>query len=122
MKILIIDDEQGILDVVSRSLGRLGYECTNFSDPVKAVDAYKAEDFNIVITDIRMPEMSGIDVLKAIKKQNPAAYVLLLTGYADVDNAIDAVNSGAYAFLRKPLEIKELVDTIKSVEEELNKV
>ena len=119
MNILLIDDEPEVLDSISEALNLIGFPNKKFTNPEDAINKYNLEDFDVVITDIRMPEMSGIEVLKSIKSHNPAAKVIILTGYSDVNDAIEAVNNGAYAFFQKPLDTESFMDTLSEIEEEL---
>ena len=119
MKLMLIDDEMPILESLARALKPTGFECVTFQNSLKALEAYRLGGFDAVITDFMMPEMNGIEVLRAIKAMDSNARVIILTGYADIDNAIAAVNRGAYAFFRKPLEFREFITTLKKIESEL---
>jgi len=120
MKILIIDDEKPILESLTGMLKPGGYEVVSFQKPKEAIDTYKQDSFDLVITDYKMPDMNGIEVLETIKKIDPQSRIILLTGYADIENAIAAVNKGAYAFFRKPLQFDELIKTLERLEGEIS--
>ncbi len=122
MKLMIIDDEMPILESLKMALRPTGYECTVFQNSREAVEAYKREHYDVVITDYMMPEMNGIEVLKAIRESDPEALVIILTGYADIENAIAAVNHGAHAFFRKPLDFRDFMQTLRKIDEQLNGV
>jgi len=117
---MLIDDDLPCINSLKDALVPGGYKCSVFQNPQEGISAFKKQDFDIVITDFKMPEMNGIEVLKEIRKYNPYAYVIMLTGYADIENAIESVNNGAYAFFRKPLNFKELMDTISKITYELS--
>jgi len=119
LRIILIDDDLAVLGSLSEALNLHGYPNRKFSDPQEAVELYKWEKFDVVITDIKMPEMNGIEVLKAVRKHNQDAAVIILTGYADTNNAITAVNEGAYAFFHKPPDLKSLLATLSKIEKEL---
>lgn len=119
MKLLLIDDELACIEAMERTLKPAGHECVLFENPLEALETFKKEHFDVVITDFKMPEMNGIEVLKEIRKLNPNTHVIILTGYANINNAIDSVNSGAYAFFRKPVDVKDFIETISKSEEEL---
>ena len=119
MKLMLIDDEMPILESLARALKPTGYECSIFQNSPVAVDAFRDGDFDVVITDFMMPEMNGIEVLKAIRAKDSEARVIMLTGYADIENAIAAVNNGAYAFFRKPLDFRDFIKTLKKIEQEM---
>jgi DNA-binding NtrC family response regulator len=118
MKLMLIDDELPILESLKQGIKPMGYTCVAFQNPLIALEAYPQGGFDVVVTDFMMPEMNGIDVLKAIKSLHSEARVIILTGYADIENAIAAVNNGAYAFFRKPLNFREFIQTLKKTEEE----
>ena len=118
LKIMLIDDEPEILDCLSAALALKGFPSEQFCNPKAAIETYMSEEFDVVISDFKMPEMNGIEVLKAVRKHDPNAYLIILTGYSDVDNAIAALNNGAYAFFRKPLDINELLQILYKIEEE----
>ena len=107
-QILIVDDEETMRDSCQQILS--GFRC-----PVQVVDTgdkalnlMKKEFFDIVLLDLKMPGLSGMEVLKKIKEDNPETIVIVITGYATVDSAVEAMKSGAYDFLPKPFEPEEL--------------
>ena len=116
MKLLIIEDDLPVAKCLQEYFELAGYECDVFNNPREGVAAYKLGDYQVVLTDIKMPEMNGIEVLEAIRSQDPGARVVIMTGFADVNNAINAVNSGAYAFFRKPLEMDKLKSCLERIE------
>lgn len=79
--------------------------------------AYNPQKYDVIITDMKMPGLTGIQVLKITKAHNPEAKVIIITGYGDVDTAIAAVNNGAYAFFGKPVNIAELMETLEKINE-----
>ncbi len=117
MKLMIIDDETSILKTMKKILEREGHECMVFENALEAVSAFPVVRPDAVITDIKMPVMNGLDVLREIKKSDPSAYIVILTGHADVESAISAVNGGAFAFFRKPPDIEELLNSLAQIEE-----
>lgn len=121
MKLLLIDDDRETLEYLGEILHTIGFTTKQFSDPQRAVEAYRKEHFDVVITDIKMPIMSGIKVLEEVKAYNPKACVILVTGFAELDVAIKAVNHGAFAFFKKPLKSELLLQTLMIVEEKLRR-
>ncbi len=119
MRILIIEDEEAIAGCLSEFLALAGHECRTCLDPEQGVELCRANRYDVVLTDIRMPGLDGLQVLGRIRSCDPAARVILMTGYANVDNAIEAVNRGASAFLRKPLDLREVVATLERIERSL---
>lgn len=121
MKLLLIDDDKETLEYLAEILNTIGFITRQFSDPKRAVETYKEEHFDVVVTDIKMPIMSGIKVLEEIRAYNPKACVILVTGFAELDVAIKAVNNGAFAFFKKPLKSEQLLKTLMQVEEKLRR-
>ncbi len=120
MKIMLVDDELPILESLKSALRPTGYECEMFQSSPRALEEYSRSQYDVVVTDFMMPVMNGIELLKAIKEVNPDAYVIILTGYADIENAIAALNHGAYAFFRKPLDFRDFIITLQKIEEHMN--
>ncbi len=102
-KIVIIDDEQDILDTLARFLQRSDkFEIVTFSNPKIALDDVKKGMFDLVLLDIMMPQMNGLDFLKEIKETNPNQKVIMMTAYSTVDSVIDANKIGATDYVTKP--------------------
>jgi len=118
LNIMLVDDDKGSLDALADALTISGFDVEPFMDPVKAIESYSAERYDVVVTDINMPEVSGIDLLDRVRRINPAACVIILTGFADIENAIAANNQGAYGFFRKPLDILRFLETLEKIERE----
>ncbi len=110
---LVVDDEHLTLKIISDILGKEGYEVKTASTYGKALQLIKSSSFHVVITDIRMPEKSGIDLLEEIRTVNPELPVILMTGFASIDTAIGAVQHGAFDYLTKPLDYNKLKCIIK---------
>ena len=121
MKLLIIDDDLSILKSMEQALRPAGYECVLCQDSHEALSRYKSEQFDVVITDYQMPGINGIEILGEIRKCDPDAYVIIITGYADLHNAIDAVNYGAHAFLCKPLNFKSIMEILIRIEKKIQR-
>ena len=122
MKILLLEDDIACLESLERALQPTGFECVSFHDPVEALKAFKKESYDVVVTDIKMPVMNGIQVLKKVKKMNPETYVIILTGFADVNNAVEALNNDSYAFFRKPINLEGFLHVLTKIEMELVKI
>ncbi|HOT76651.1 MAG TPA: response regulator [Candidatus Wallbacteria bacterium] len=122
MNILIIDDDSGCLDSLSSSLQLYSHNCEAHTNAVKAIEIYRENPsrFDLVITDMKMPVMSGIEVLQKALQINKDAKVIIITAYGDVETAILAVNNHAYAFFGKPINFQELLETIERIENEKN--
>ncbi|MET0514385.1 MAG: sigma-54 dependent transcriptional regulator [Nitrospiraceae bacterium] len=107
-KILVVDDEQSMRDVLSIMLKRAGYSVTTASDGEEAVGHIHKEIFDLVITDLRMPKMGGLDVLKTVKACSPETVVLVITAFASAESAVEAMKHGAYDYLTKPFQVDEV--------------
>jgi two-component sensor histidine kinase len=119
MKLLLVDDQEGITQVLKEGIEPAGHECIRYQNPRKALIHFKREYFDAVITDYRMPDLDGIQLLRAIQEVRPDTPVIILTGYADAQNAISAVNNGAFAFLQKPIQLQELLETLSKIERKI---
>jgi len=113
-RILLIDDEEGLCRMLEAVLGDEGYEVRAYNRPVPAVEDFVAGRYDLVITDIKMPEMSGIEVLQKIKEKDPAIPVIVITAHATVDMSISAMRKGAYDMVTKPFEPDELIFRVKN--------
>lgn len=107
-KILVIDDEVSILEVVKLGLEEYGFKVDVFSDPIEALNRFSESNYDAVLSDINMPEMSGLEVLRRCKKINPESVVILITAYSSIDSAIEAIRGGALDYIRKPFRMEEL--------------
>ena len=108
-KILVIDDEVSILEVVKLGLEEYGFKVDVFSDPIEALSRFSESNYDAVLSDINMPEMSGLEVLHRCKKINPESVVILITAYSSIDSAIEAIRGGALDYIRKPFRMEELI-------------
>ena len=118
-KILVVDDEARILLLLQSLLKANGYEAATAKDGVQALELLKKDTFDIVITDLRMAPMDGMTLFREIKTLFPSMPVILLTAYASVETAIEAMKSGAFDYLTKPFKVDEMLATVKRAEEHL---
>jgi len=114
-RILIVDDERVVLDTLVDILQAQGFSVGQASDARSALRLMAAEPAAIVLSDIRMPDMDGMELLHEIRRRHPAADVVLMTGFGTVDGAIEAMGAGAADYLMKPLRPKEVVARIRSI-------
>lgn len=112
-KILIVDDEVEALENCRRILSRLGHECLTEHDPVHALNVIQEERPGLVLTDLRMPGLSGIDVLNATKRLDPTIKVVLMTAFATVQTAVSSMRQGALDYILKPYSSKDLEDVTR---------
>lgn len=118
-KILIVDDEVEGLENCRRILSRLGHECLTEHDPVRALTVIQQERPGLVLTDLRMPGLSGIDVLNATKRLDPTIKVVLMTAFATVQTAVDSMRQGALDYILKPYTSKDLEEVAHRAFEEV---
>jgi len=120
MRILLVDDDANCLEDLVSVLEPAGHQCHSYTVPEKALASYEKDSYDVVITDMKMPGISGIEVLKRVRALNPGARVIINTGYRDVETAISAVNNGAYAFFGKPIDLNDLMETLERIDREIN--
>lgn len=106
--ILIVDDDASFRRVVEYTLQEEGYETSSFGDPAEALQAFLDSDFAVVLTDMRMPKLSGLDVLTRMRAVAPEVPIVVVTGHPEVDNAVEAMREGAFDYLQKPVNRDEL--------------
>ncbi|MFZ5980307.1 MAG: response regulator [Candidatus Zixiibacteriota bacterium] len=112
-KIVIIDDEKRMCDSLTALLQGEGYQVRSFQQSPEAIDSIRHERVDLVITDIKMPQMDGLQILKLVKEIDEDIPVILMTGYASLDTAVDAIARGAYDYLLKPVEFTYLELAVK---------
>ena len=113
IKILLVDDEQDVTRILSKRLGRRGFECQSAGNGQEAVDAMGQFAFGIVIMHVKMPVMDGMSALQIIHSRWPKTQVILLSGHADMQLAVQAMSEGAFGYLMKPVDIDELLFKIE---------
>ncbi len=112
-RILVVDDDRVIREGLQRILKAEGYLVEALSSGRQAVDRLEEADFDLIITDLKMPGMNGLEVLQAIKSEHPDLPVILITGYAAIDNAVEVMKSGASDYLAKPFANEEIVHKVR---------
>ncbi|MCL4302041.1 MAG: response regulator [Anaerolineae bacterium] len=112
-RILVVDDEKGVVHSCVRILERQGFTVSGLTDSQAAPTLLQQESFDLLLTDIKMPRLDGLELLRLAKEIDPHLTVVLITGYGTMEDAINAIRLGAQGFLMKPFEPKELVATIK---------
>jgi DNA-binding NtrC family response regulator len=133
-RVLVVDDKENMLKLFARILAD-GWRLTTASDGTHALALLASEEFDVVVTDIRMPGASGFEVLRAAKARSPSTEVVMMTGYGTVADAVQAMKDGAYDYLEKPFdpdeagrvvaraaERKRLVDEASSLRRQLQGV
>jgi len=113
--ILVVDDEDALRTVLSGELTSEGYEVKAAADGDEAISEVEQASFDLVLLDIKMPRMNGFEVLKYIKEKHSQTKVVMLTGFADLKNAIESKKLGADDFVSKPYDLVDLLTTIERV-------
>jgi len=120
-KILVVDDEKTVCDSIKKILSRKGYEVDNTLNADDAVQKMKDNVYDLVITDLMMPKISGMELLQIVKEHYPELEVVVVTGFASIDTAVEATKLGAADYLPKPFTPQELTDIIKKALERRSK-
>ncbi|HEY9594932.1 MAG TPA: response regulator [Spirochaetia bacterium] len=111
--ILVIDDETMILDAIKIIFEDMGFSVRTESDPIAGTRAALDADYDLVLTDIRMPQRNGAEIVEEILAHKPSARVLVVTGYPNDPLAERAIRAGAVGMLKKPFEITKILDFLK---------
>jgi DNA-binding NtrC family response regulator len=117
-RILVVDDEESIRKTVTAILEEEGYVVDTAKNGKEAISKSNAKFYNLALIDIRLPDMEGTKLLTAMKETTPAMIKIIVTGYPSLQNAVEAVNKGADAYVLKPFDVKKILRTI---EEQLEK-
>jgi len=107
-KIWVVDDEDSVRGVLAAMLGRLGYEVRAFQNGEVVLDEYTSERPDVVITDVQMPGINGVDLTRELLEKDPKAIVLVMTGFPSYSVAVEAVKAGAADFISKPCQFEEI--------------
>ncbi len=113
-RILVIDDERSIRNALKEILEYEQYQVDLAEDAEKALELYSNHTYDLVLSDIKMPKMDGIELMNKIKSENPEQTYILITGHGDVETAVSTIKKGAYDFIQKPLDLNRLLLTVKN--------
>ncbi|MFN7453783.1 MAG: sigma-54-dependent transcriptional regulator [Pseudobdellovibrionaceae bacterium] len=121
LKVLVVDDDQGLrLSVKTALLATSKFEVTEAFDGINALEKTQGVNYDIALLDVDMPRMNGLELLKKLKEQNPGMIVVMMTAFASIESAVQAVKDGAYNFLQKPVEHQDLIDVLDRAMNALN--
>jgi DNA-binding NtrC family response regulator len=133
-KVLLVDDEEEFLEILGERMKIRGMEVKATSSALAALDILEKDSFDVIILDLMMPEMDGLEALKRIKKNRPELQVILLTGHGSIEKGVEAMRLGAMDFVEKPADLETLSAKIekararkmilveRKVEEEIRKI
>src|SRR5262245_17791541 len=108
VRVLIIDDEEFHAETVAESLERVGYECVVATSSSAGARKIESQEFDVVLTDLKMDGMDGLAILRKAKQELPDSEVVVITGHGDVKTAVQAIQQGAASYLEKPVDLGEL--------------
>lgn len=120
--ILLVDDEERFLQTTRRLLTRRGYSVIASESGAEALEVLDRHQVRIVVLDVQMPGINGLQILKTIKQEYPLVEVIMLTGHATVDSAVEGLNAGAIDYLMKPIDIDILATKIDELLEQQNQM
>ena len=120
--ILVIDDDPSILAVIQTRLEANGYGVETRQDPLKALESLREREFDVIVTDVRMPQIDGMELLRRAHRVRWNIPVILLTAYGTIPNAVEAMKQGAFQYLTKPFQGKQLLEQIERALDERGKV
>lgn len=116
-KVLVVDDEEDFLETIVKRLRDRNLEVSGALSGEAALALMEAQDFDVVVLDVRMPGMDGIEALKEMKKRKPLTEVIMLTGHASVESGIQGMQLGAFDYVMKPVPLDELLDKMRQAYE-----
>ena len=117
-KILVAEDEEITLNNIIDALGEAGYAVYGVKGGIEAAQLVEKDHFDVLITDIKMPGLNGIELLSRIKNENPETEVIIITGFGSVGSAVEAMKKGAYDYITKPFDLDELTLKVKKIHEQ----
>ena len=112
-RILVVDDDESIRKVLTAILEEEGYVVDNVKDGKEAIEKSESKFYNLALIDIRLPDMEGTKLLTTLEETTPKMVKIIITGYPSLQNAVEAVNKGADAYILKPFNMDDVLDTIK---------
>jgi DNA-binding NtrC family response regulator len=109
MKMMLVDDEERFLSTTKKLLSKKGYDVYTAISGAEALEKLRTQNIHVVILDVKMPGMDGIETLKAVKRKFPMVEVIMLTGHGTVESAVEGLKSGATDYLTKPTDVNDLI-------------
>ena len=113
IQVMLVDDEAELVEFLAKRLKRKGLDVTAMTSAKEALDKLDDQAFDVVVLDLKMPEMDGLQALREIKARQPFTQVVMLTGHGSLDTALESGRQHAYRFLSKPAEFSELLEVVK---------
>ena len=113
IKLLLVDDEKGFADIIAKRMSKRDIDVTKAYSGVEALQAIRKANFDVVVLDLKMEDMDGIEILKIFKKMDPDLAVIMLTGHGSEAAAKEGIKFGAFDYLTKPCDLEELIKKIQ---------
>ena len=114
-RILLVDDDQDTLELLELGVKSFGFDCVKANDGLEAMDILEKESFSIVITDMMMPKVGGLELLKHVKTSYPRTSVVVVTGYTGTFSYVDVIKAGASDFIVKPFKEDKVLEIVKRI-------
>jgi len=108
-RILVVDDEEAVRDLIARSLSAAEYDVETAEDGATAVERMRANDYDLLITDLKMPGMDGLSVIREARRKSADMPIIIITGFSTKSSAIEAVNLGVAGYLTKPFQVSQVL-------------
>lgn len=118
IRLLVVDDEERFINTLAKRLSLRDFDVTPVTSGEAALEAASRQEFDLALVDLKMPGMSGEDVLKTLKAKHPFIEVIILTGHGSIDSAVQCTRAGSYGYLQKPCETEELLEVLKDAYQE----
>lgn len=115
-RILILDDEPIVCDRLKPALEKRGYEVESFTESSEAMQRIKEKEFDVIITDLKMPGIDGIQFLEEIKRRSEKTEVIMITGFATMESAKESFHKGVFDFIAKPFRLREIKEVVQRAE------
>ena len=119
LRVLVVEDDPRLLDILIRHLDRIGYAVRPASGAAAALQLLEAETADVVLSDVRMPGMDGRTLLAEIRGRHPGTKVVLMTAFGSVDDAVEAMQAGAYSYVVKPFKVETVAAVLRNVAREV---
>ena len=112
--VLIVDDEPNVLNIIREAVATAGFQATTCESSNEALPLLEAQPPDLLLTDLRMPGINGLELLRSAQENSPDMQVVILTGYGDMKSAVEALRLGAFDYLSKPVDMERLVQTLQN--------
>jgi DNA-binding NtrC family response regulator len=118
-KILVVDDNRELREILEEYLRGEGDNVEGASNGKEALEKYRDNYYDLIITDLNMPELAGMELIKTVQQENEITEFVIITGYASMDSAVEAIKIGAFDYIVKPFRMEELMVVVKNVREKV---